>query len=122
MALVIFIVAITTFFFSCGIFSGFGDSQAGQAEYRKKLESRMKIWSEIDLIAEYINTEANMQWFEKLAFARKIKGATLREVESETGISNAYLSQLETGKIKDPGFFTMQKLLDFYNLEYGDIR
>lgn len=79
-------------------------------------------WSVVDAIAIYVNTEENMQWFEKLAFARKIKGVTLREVESETGISNAYLSQLETGKIKDPGFFIMQKLLNFYNLDQGDVK
>jgi transcriptional regulator with XRE-family HTH domain len=62
-----------------------------------------------------------MDWNEKLKFARKVSGFTLRQVESKTGVSNAYLSQLETGKIKDPGFFTMIKLLDLYNLEPSDM-
>lgn len=45
---------------------------------------------------------------------RKQKGLTLREVENITGISNAYLSQLETGKIKSPSHDTVCKLLNLY--------
>lgn len=39
-----------------------------------------------------------------LASVRQVKGLTLREVEEATGkeISNAYLSQLERGKITKP--------------------
>ena len=37
-----------------------------------------------------------------LAVLRRSKGLSLRAVEAETGISNAYLSQLETGKIREP--------------------
>lgn len=48
---------------------------------------------------------------------RKAKGLTLREVEETTGISNAYLSQLETGKIKSPGYETVKLLYDLYNNE-----
>ena len=62
-----------------------------------------------------------MDWPEKLKFVRKIKGMTLREVENATGISNAYLSQLESGHIKDPSYFKMSQLLDFYNLGHEDI-
>ena len=39
---------------------------------------------------------------EFLKSARKAKRLTLREVEQKTGISNAYLSQLESGKVKQP--------------------
>jgi len=49
--------------------------------------------------------------FKKL---RKDKKLTLRQVEEVTGISNAYLSQLETGKIKSPSFDTVIKLLKLY--------
>jgi transcriptional regulator with XRE-family HTH domain len=49
--------------------------------------------------------------FKKL---RKDKKLTLRQVEEITGISNAYLSQLETGKIKSPSFDTVIKLLKIY--------
>ncbi|NKB53536.1 MAG: helix-turn-helix domain-containing protein [Rhizobiaceae bacterium] len=47
---------------------------------------------------------------ETFAIARKSKGWTLRDVEWECGVSNALISQIETGKIKDPGFFTVTKL------------
>lgn len=42
--------------------------------------------------------------------AREIKGLTLRQLERECGVSNALLSQIETGKVKDPGFRTMVKI------------
>lgn len=45
---------------------------------------------------------------------RHVAGMTLREVEDETGISNAYLSQLETGKIKKPSFEVVSKLYNLY--------
>lgn len=46
---------------------------------------------------------------------RKAKGLTLRKLEEITGISNAYLSQLENGKIKSPSYNTVKKLYDLYN-------
>lgn len=45
---------------------------------------------------------------------RKNKGLTLREVEEKTGISNAYLNRLETGKIKSPGYNTVIALYNLY--------
>jgi DNA-binding Xre family transcriptional regulator len=48
---------------------------------------------------------------------REKKGITLRQVEQETGISNAYLSQLETGKITNPSFRVVEILNNFYT--YG---
>jgi len=45
-----------------------------------------------------------------LAGARECKGWTLRDLERETGVSNAVISQIETGKVKDPGFSTVIKL------------
>jgi len=45
---------------------------------------------------------------------RKEKGLTLRDVQEKTGISNAYLSQLETGKIKSPGYNTVIALYNLY--------
>lgn len=56
-----------------------------------------------------------------LKLCRKLKGASLREVEAETGISNAYLSQLETGKIKEPSFSIIMKLCKFYNIKVDDL-
>ncbi len=55
------------------------------------------------------------EWF---AEQRKISGLTLRGVEEKTGISNSYLSQLETGKIKEPSYSTVTKLNKLYNPDY----
>lgn len=52
--------------------------------------------------------------FKRLRLEKKL---TLRQVEEKTGISNAYLSQLENGKIKDPGYSTVKKLVELYGIE-----
>lgn len=48
---------------------------------------------------------------------RKAKGLTLRKVEELTGISNPYLSQLETGKIANPSYNTVRTLVMLYSNE-----
>jgi transcriptional regulator with XRE-family HTH domain len=53
-----------------------------------------------------------------LASARNAAGKSLRAVERETGISNAYLSQLETGKVKTPAPQHLHKLAETYNVPY----
>lgn len=53
-----------------------------------------------------------------LASTRNAAGKSLRAVERETGISNAYLSQLETGKIKTPAPQTLHKLAELYSVPY----
>ena len=53
-----------------------------------------------------------------LASARNATGKSLRAVERETGISNAYLSQLENGKIKTPSPQNLYKLAQTYSLSY----
>lgn len=55
------------------------------------------------------------QYFKAL---RMSKGLTLREVERQTEISNAYLSQLESEKIKQPSPNTLYKLSQFYKVSY----
>jgi HTH-type transcriptional regulator, competence development regulator len=49
---------------------------------------------------------------------RESKGLTLREVERKTEISNAYLSQLESSKIKQPSPTTLYKLAELYGVKY----
>lgn len=53
-----------------------------------------------------------------LASARNKLEMTLRAVEEETGISNAYLSQLEHGKIKTPAPQNLYKLAGLYKVPY----
>lgn len=45
---------------------------------------------------------------------REIQKLTLRQVEEVTGISNAYLSQLENDKIAKPSANVLYKLSDIY--------
>jgi transcriptional regulator with XRE-family HTH domain len=45
-----------------------------------------------------------------IALSRELKGVTLRQLEKETGLSNAVLSQIETGKVKEPGFRSIVKI------------
>ena len=49
---------------------------------------------------------------------RRRNGATLRAVEKRTEISNAYLSQLENGKISKPSPSILHKLGDYYRISY----
>lgn len=56
-----------------------------------------------------------------LASARQHQKLTLRAVETETGISNAYLSQLETGKIRSPSPVMLRKLSDLYGIPYATV-
>jgi transcriptional regulator with XRE-family HTH domain len=53
-----------------------------------------------------------------LAKARSATGKSLRAVERETGISNAYLSQLETGKIRTPAPQNLHRLAEIYRVPY----
>lgn len=53
-----------------------------------------------------------MRLGELIAIGRECKGWTLRDLERETGISNAVISQIETGKVKDPGFTTVVRLVE----------
>ena len=55
-----------------------------------------------------------------LADLRKAKGLSLREVEAATGkaVSNAYLSQLENGKINRPSPKVLHSLADVYVVPY----
>jgi len=48
--------------------------------------------------------------------ARKNIGLTLRKVEDMSGISNAYLSQLENDKIKNPSVNILSKLSSIYHV------
>jgi HTH-type transcriptional regulator, competence development regulator len=56
-----------------------------------------------------------------LEAARAHKGDTLRDVEKATKISNAYLSQLESGGIKEPSPHKLHKLASHFNLNYNDL-
>ena len=52
---------------------------------------------------------------------RELNKLTLRSVEEKTGISNAYLSQLENGKIANPSANTLYKLSSVYDVDLKTI-
>jgi transcriptional regulator with XRE-family HTH domain len=51
--------------------------------------------------------------------ARSALGLSLREVETKAGVSNAYLSQLEGAKIKQPSPAILHKLCEAYGASYS---
>ena len=53
-----------------------------------------------------------MRLGELIAIARECKGWTLRDLERECGVSNALLSQIETGKVRNPGFVTIVRIAE----------
>lgn len=58
-----------------------------------------------------------------LVALRQAKGLTLREVEEQThrAVSNAYLSQLENGKIKKPSPNVLSRLAEVYPVSYESL-
>lgn len=53
--------------------------------------------------------------------SRELIGLTLRQVEEATGISNAYLSQLENDKIKKPSANILYKLSNIYGVGINEL-
>lgn len=53
-----------------------------------------------------------------LKSAREARNLSLRQVEEATGISNAYLSQLENDKVKKPSPHFLHKLAALYDVPY----
>ena len=53
----------------------------------------------------------------RVKWMREGRRLSLRELEERTGIGDSYLSQLERGKIKKPGVFTLLKLAEFYHVK-----
>jgi transcriptional regulator with XRE-family HTH domain len=49
---------------------------------------------------------------------RQILGLSLRDVEEKSGVSNAYLSQLETGTIMNPSPHILLKLAEVLRVPY----
>lgn len=50
---------------------------------------------------------------------RRERGCTLRYVEKMAGVSNAYLSQLENGKIRNPSPAILHKLSKAYDISFS---
>lgn len=55
-----------------------------------------------------------------LRSARERTNLSLRAVEDATGVSNPYLSQLESGKVRQPSPVVLHKLAKLYEVSYSD--
>ena len=68
---------------------------------------------------EHSDTPTEGQGMERPAIGELLRslreGRTLRQVEADTGVSNAYLCNLEGG-LKRPGIKTLAKLADYYQV------
>lgn len=58
-----------------------------------------------------------MRLGELLGVARECKGLTLRQLEKQTGISNALLSQIETGHVREPSWRNVVKIAKALSLK-----
>jgi transcriptional regulator with XRE-family HTH domain len=83
------------------------------------VDNRLTYLALLDTIS-IMNTK-NDNFGEFIQAARNKLGLSLRAVEEATGISNAYLSQLEQGKIKRPSPGILYKLSDVYKVPYADL-
>jgi transcriptional regulator with XRE-family HTH domain len=52
---------------------------------------------------------------------RDTRSLSLREVERKTGVSNAVLSQIESGQVKQPSPGTLYKLAELYGVPYEEL-
>jgi len=58
---------------------------------------------------------------DELRTVREVRKLSLRDVEGATGISNAYLSQLENDKIRKPSPHFLSKLANLYDISYETV-
>lgn len=58
-----------------------------------------------------------MRLGELIATIREVRGMTLRHLERETGISNALLSQIETGHVANPSWKNVVKIANALNIK-----
>jgi transcriptional regulator with XRE-family HTH domain len=63
----------------------------------------------------------NQKLGDQLRAMRDAHGMSLRAVETVTGISNAYLSQIETGRVEKPAPNILYKLAELYGTSYDGL-
>jgi HTH-type transcriptional regulator, competence development regulator len=67
-------------------------------------------------------TVSNPGKLAKVLKARRLAASlSLRTIEKQTGISNAYLSQLENGRTRSPSPHVLSKLATVYRVEYSEL-
>jgi len=91
----------------------------GPSEHNPPISEEIKQFShqKVDPICWYTIIATVHDIPSKLKEWRLCRDFTLRMVEEKTSISNAYLSQLETGKVKKPSFDVVVKLCNLYQVK-----
>ncbi len=85
----------------------------------QKTEYRLTFLAMLDKLSTM--TTKSDPFGQYLQATRNRLGLSLRAVEDATGISNAYLSQLEQGRIKQPSPLILHKLSELYKIPYADL-
>lgn len=67
------------------------------------------------------NSHAIVSLGAALRTARELQKLSMRDVEKATGISNAYVSQIETGHVKHPSPSFLAKLATLYGLDFNSL-
>ncbi|EGL16869.1 MULTISPECIES: helix-turn-helix transcriptional regulator [Paenibacillus] len=62
-----------------------------------------------------------MYFYDKLKDLRKLKGYTIRELADRSGVSAAYISQLENGNRNIPSPDVLMKLSEGLNIPYAEL-
>jgi transcriptional regulator with XRE-family HTH domain len=62
-----------------------------------------------------------MEFYSRLKGIRKLKGFTIREVAERSGVSTAYISQLENGNRGIPSPEILMKLSEGLNISYSEL-
>ncbi|MFD2671832.1 helix-turn-helix domain-containing protein [Marinicrinis sediminis] len=62
-----------------------------------------------------------MDFYQQLKGLRKRRGYTIREVSDRSGVSSAYISQLENGNRGIPSPEILMKLSEGLNISYGEL-
>ena len=71
--------------------------------------------------SERMENEDQPKLGQYLRALREAKGLSLRQVEGKSGISNAFVSQMESGKVKQPSPIMLYKLAGLYGVPYESL-
>ena len=70
---------------------------------------------------ERMENEGQPKLGQYLRAMREAKALSLRQVEGKLGISNAFISQIESGKVKQPSPVKLYKLAELYGVPYDSL-
>ena len=70
---------------------------------------------------ERMENEGQPNLGQYLRAMREANALSLRQVERKSGISNAFISQMESGKVKQPSPVKLYKLAELYGVPYDSL-